>query len=94
MKPEIKRRKSKILYSGFVIAVVSAFTTLTMTFLLRTPFLTESKHVTAGTAPAGELHPILPSVQSVSSVAQLCPTLCNPMNRSTSGLPVHHKLPE
>ena len=29
-----------------------------------------------------------------SSVTQSCPTLCNPMNRSTSGLPVHHKLPE
>ena len=25
-----------------------------------------------------------------SSVAQSCPTLCNPMNCSTSGLPVHH----
>ena len=35
----------------------------------------------------------LSSVQS-SSVAQLCPTLCNPMNRSTPGLPVHHQLPE
>ena len=31
---------------------------------------------------------------SVSSVTQSCPTLCNPMNRSTPGLPVHHKLPE
>ena len=30
----------------------------------------------------------------VSSVAQLCPTLCDPMNRSTLGLPVHHQLPE
>ena len=29
-----------------------------------------------------------------SSVTQLCPTLCNPMNRSTPGLPVHHQLPE
>ena len=29
-----------------------------------------------------------------SSVAQSCPTLCNPMNRTTPGLPVHHKLPE
>ena len=29
-----------------------------------------------------------------SSVAQLCPTLCNPMNHSTPGLPVHHQLPE
>ena len=29
-----------------------------------------------------------------SSVAQSCPTLCDPMNRSTPGLPVHHHLPE
>jgi len=29
-----------------------------------------------------------------SSVAQSCPTLCNPMNCSTPGLPVHHQLPE
>ena len=29
-----------------------------------------------------------------SSVAQSCPTLCNPMNRSTPGLSVHHQLPE
>ena len=29
-----------------------------------------------------------------SSVAQLCPTLCDPMNRSTPGLSVHHQLPE
>ena len=27
------------------------------------------------------------------SVAQSCPTLCNPMNCSTPGLPVHHQLP-
>jgi len=33
------------------------------------------------------------SVQ-LSSVAQSCPTLCNPMNRRTPGLPVHHQLPE
>ena len=32
--------------------------------------------------------------QSVSSVAQSCPTLCDPMNRSTPGLPVYHQLPE
>ena len=29
-----------------------------------------------------------------SSVAHSCPTLCDPMNRSTPGLPVHHHLPE
>ena len=30
---------------------------------------------------------------SVSSVAQSCPTPCDPMNRSTPGLPVRHQLP-
>ena len=29
-----------------------------------------------------------------SSVAQSCPTLCDSMNRSTPGLPIHHQLPE
>ena len=29
-----------------------------------------------------------------SSFAQSCPTLCDPMNCSTPGLPVHHQLPE
>ena len=29
-----------------------------------------------------------------SSVAQFCPTLCDPMNCSKPGLPVHHQLPE
>ena len=29
-----------------------------------------------------------------SSVAQLCWTLCDPMDCSTSGFPVHHQLPE
>ena len=29
-----------------------------------------------------------------SSVAQSCPTLCDPINHSTPGLPVHHQLPE
>ena len=29
-----------------------------------------------------------------SSVAESCPTVCNPMDGSTPGLPVHHQLPE
>ena len=29
-----------------------------------------------------------------SSVTQSCPTLCDPMNHNTPGLPVHHQLPE
>ena len=36
---------------------------------------------------------ILASVQ-FSSVAQSCPTLCDPMDYSTPGFPVHHQLPE
>ena len=36
---------------------------------------------------------MIPSVQ-FSSVAQSCPTLWDPMNRSMPGLPVHHQLPE
>ena len=32
--------------------------------------------------------------QSVSSVAQSCQILCDPMNHSTPGLPVHHQHPE
>ena len=38
-------------------------------------------------------HGCMCSVQ-FSSVAQSCPTLCDPMNRSMPGLPVHHQLPE
>ena len=34
------------------------------------------------------------TIAQFSSVTQACPTLCNPMNCSTPGLPVHHQLPE
>ena len=37
---------------------------------------------------------MLLSTVQFSSVAQSCPTLCDPMNCSTPGLPVHHQLPE
>ena len=30
----------------------------------------------------------------IRSVARSCPVLCDPMNRSTPGLPVHHHLPK
>ena len=35
-----------------------------------------------------------PVISQLSSVAQSCPTLCDPMNCSTPGLPVHHQLLE
>ena len=37
---------------------------------------------------------LISSSVQFSSVTQSCPTLCNPMNRSTPGLPVHYHLPE
>ena len=46
----------------------------------------------ADSSPLSYLSRII-SVQ-FSSVAQLCPNLCDLMNRSTPGLPVHHQLPE
>ena len=61
-------------------------------------------------APWPEIEPSLPSLEGnrnhgttkevlshsvqFSLVAQSCPTLCNPMNHSMPGLPVHHQLPE
>ena len=35
-----------------------------------------------------------PKLLQFSSVGQSCPTLYNPMNSSTPGLPVHHQIPE
>ena len=34
------------------------------------------------------------SIIQFSSVAQSCPTLCDPMDCSTAGFPVHHQLSE
>ena len=36
----------------------------------------------------------IPYLFQFNSVTQSCPTLCDPMNHSTPGLPVHHRLPE
>ena len=36
----------------------------------------------------------LKASDQIRSVAQSCRTLCDPMNHSTPGLPVHHQLPE
>ena len=57
--------------------------------------------------PMGTLHPggrgglvsissasFITSITQFSSVAQSCQTLCNPMDCSTPGLPVHHQLLE
>ena len=63
----------------------------------------------SGIEPASLMSPVLaygflttsstwkaPSLRSdqIRSVAQSCPIICDPMNHSTPGLPVHHQLPE
>ena len=42
----------------------------------------------------GTMEAMEENLDQFSSVAQSCLTLCDPMNRSTPGLPVHHQLPE
>ena len=66
----------------------SPFHTITISFRL---YIFEKK-----TKTATLLLMALDNFSSVqfSSVAQSCPTICDPMNRSTPGLPVHHQLPE
>ena len=49
-----------------------------------TPVLEDSK----------KIPPTFRTSQSVSSVAQSCPTLCDPMDCSRPGFPVHHQLPQ
>ena len=53
------------------------------------------RHPPAGSARKPKVHKLTwhQSIQ-FSSVTQSCLTLCDPMNRSTPGLPVHHQLPE
>jgi len=53
---------------------------------------TDRKYKSYSSSPWTQV-PLEPSVQ-FSSVAQSCPTLCDPVNHSTPGLPVHHQLPE
>ena len=40
------------------------------------------------------IYDMIENMYQFSSVAQSCPTLCDPMNCSTPGLPVYHQLPE
>ena len=47
-----------------------------------------------GSVPGGGSKIPQEALVQFSSVTQSCPTLCDPMNRSTPGLPVHHHLLE
>ena len=43
--------------------------------------------------PGGSIYIVCVYIYQFSSVAQSCPTLCNPMDCSTPDFPVHHQLP-
>ena len=65
-------------------------------FVTNLPFVKKIRHPILGlvwSKDKVEACHWLTSVQ-FSSVTQSCPTLCDPMNCSTQGLPVHHQLPE
>ena len=62
-------------------------------FLIKNSLLTHMSLFNHDTTYLIQFHNKMFSVQ-FSSVAQSCPTLCNPVNHSTPGLPVHHQLPE
>ena len=51
-------------------------------------------HYQVGFLPLAPPGKAFTSFSQFGSVAQSCLTLCNPMNHSTPGLPVHHQLPE
>ena len=78
------------------------YTTSTTLFLVRLPKdhltthfrMSGSRWVTTPLWLSGLLRAFLYRSVQFSSVTQSCPTLCDPMNRNTPGLPVHHQLPE
>ena len=72
-------------FGAFTDAYSHAHTCSCVYTLIRTHTLTQTHHLLSPPSPFS-------SVQ-FSSVTQSCPTLCDPMNRSTPGLPVHHQLP-
>ena len=78
-----------IFWSGNYYIYISHCMVLSLVVLCRYSFF--SLQVKVCSNPA--LNKSISSVQ-FSSVAQSCPTLCNPMNHSTPGLPVHHYFPE
>ena len=53
----------------------------------------ESKLLTMYVSSLAQHNSYILSWVQFSSVAQSCPTLCDPMNCSIPGLPVHHQLP-
>ena len=79
--------------SRLVIAFLPRSKRLLISWLL-SPFavILEPKKIKSVTEQLNNF--LLDTSVQFSSVAQSCPTLCDPMDYSTPGLPVHHQLPE
>ena len=75
---EFSRRRERETFFFFFLEPRADFCTTKQLILLKDMFF---------------LKTLFSSVQ-LSSVTQSCPTLCDPMNHSTPGLPVHHQLSE
>ena len=60
------------------------------------PYMTTGKTIalTRWTFVGKVMSLLFSMLSQFSSVTQSCPTLCDPMNCSTPGLPVHHQFPE
>ena len=76
-----------------VLAIVNNVSVNTIYFNIHTYLLQIKVFIVSRYIPRSGIARSYSSLQ-FSSVAQLCPTLCHPMNRSTPGLPVHHQLLE
>ena len=82
-------------YNNNYIAVPVSWNVLSSAFYLTKPSILKAQVTSMSDLNSSWLFSFLKifigvSVQ-FSSVAQSCPTLCDPMNRSTPGLPVHHQ---
>ena len=76
--------------------IIDAFKLWYWRKLLRVPWTARrsNQSILKEISPGISLERMMLKLHQFSSVAQSCPTLCDPMNRSTPGLPVHHHPPE
>jgi len=80
--------------SRFVIAFLLRSKCPLTSWLQSLQWFLEPKRIKSVTVSITHTHTHTHTSVQFSSVAQLCPTLCDPMNPSTPGLPVHHQLLE
>ena len=78
--------------AGRLSTISHCTSSLPATFTANT-FIARASMALGNTDYTGTLTDLI-GIFQFSSVAQSCPTLCDPMNCSAPGLPVHHQLPE